>query len=248
MVATANVLRDLTPSQARGALAGVLDHAPDLVGLQEWGRSRWSLMRETGSVGLVGRLAPRPRVRDQDASAYVWVTPLLGDCSIGARSGRYDLVSSRSLLLSGIVRAERQDRWLGVEPPRFATVVRYDDRVTGQRLACVVYHLSPGVQRRGSYRNDRPRLVAKHQREVRVLQRLIDDETARGHQVYALGDSNFDGLRFAGLTSAWAGREDEPGTHAHDRQIDDVHGPGRATSVTRVSSESDHRAIVVTRA
>jgi hypothetical protein len=102
------------------------------------------------------------------------------------------------------------------------------------------------VQALGEYREDRPLLVARHRREVRRLQGLVESLLARGHAVHALGDSNFDGLRLAGLTSAWEGRGDEPGTLGPRRQVDDVlSAPGRAVSVTRRSSDSDHQAVIV---
>jgi hypothetical protein len=110
----------------------------------------------------------------------------------------------------------------------------------------VNYHLTPGVQALGEYRGDRPVLVARHREEVRRLQGVVDDLLARGHVVHALGDSNLDGFRLRGLTSAWEGREDEPGTLGPRRKVDDVHSaPGHASSVTRVSSDSDHQAVIV---
>ena len=64
--------------------------------------------------------------------------------------------------------------------------------------------------------------------------------------MYALGDSNFDGLRLRGVTSAWRGREEEPGTLGPRRKVDDVHASrGSASSVTLLASDSDHRAVVV---
>src|SRR3954451_7285008 len=65
--------------------------------------------------------------------------------------------------------------------------------------------------------------------------------------VYAMGDSNFDGLRLPGLTSAWEGRESDPGTLGPRRKIDDVFGPGPADSVRLLTSASDHKAVVVAR-
>ena len=47
LVATANVLRTLGDGDAAAALGAVLDHGPDLVGLQEWGPRRRRLLRGT---------------------------------------------------------------------------------------------------------------------------------------------------------------------------------------------------------
>ena len=81
---------------------------------------------------------------------------------------------------------------------------------------------------------------------MRRLQDLVDGLLARGHVVHALGDSNFDGLRLRGLTSAWEGRDDEPGTLGPRRKVDDVlSAPGHAASVTRLTSDSDHQAVIV---
>ena len=63
-------------------------------------------------------------------------------------------------------------------------------------MSVVGFHLTPGVQALGEYREDRPRPVARHREEVRRLQALVDGLLARGRAVHALGDSNFDGLRF----------------------------------------------------
>jgi hypothetical protein len=126
--------------------------------------------------------------------------------------------------------------------------VRLRDRLTGRTVSVVNYHLVPGVQARGEYRVDRPRLVARHRTEVRRLTRLVAEQLALGDVVHALGDSNFDGLRLSGLTSAWSGREHEPvGTLGPHRKIDDVFGPGRALSVVLVTTPSDHLGVVVRR-
>ena len=88
--------------------------------------------------------------------------------------------------------------------------------------------------------------MARHREEVRRLQDLVDGLLARGHVVHALGDSNFDGLRLRGLTSAWEGRHDEPGSLGPRRKVDDVlSAPGQASAVTRLTNDSDHQAVIV---
>ena len=242
-VATANVLKTLGRRDARTALHQVLELEPDLVGLQEWYPSRLGLLRETGRVTPVpwrGRPA-RGRVGD-----YLWNVPLWGGCVVGARAGRFELLTCGSRWLSAPGFADRQDRLLGLEPPRPATVAVSRDRQQERTVALVDYHLVPGVQSRGAYRSDRPRLAARHRSEVRRLAAVVADLIAAGHVVHAVGDSNWDGLRIPGLTSAWEGRESDPGTLGR-RHIDDVHGPGPAGSVTTVRTPSDHRALVVRR-
>ena len=246
MVATANVQGTLPQDLAREVLAGVLDLAPDLVGLQEWGLSRYRILRENGPV----RLVPGTRVRagEPRTGDYRWCMPVFGGCVIGARTDRFDLVRCGCRLLSTPGRADRQEGRWGLEPPRVATVGVYHDRHRQQSVALLSYHLVYGVQVGGHYREDRPALVARHRAEVRGLQRLVDEQLSRGHVVYAVGDSNFDGLRLSGLTSAWAGSEDAPGTLGQHRLVDDVFGPGPAASVTLLSNASDHRAVLATRA
>jgi hypothetical protein len=249
VVATANVLCTLRRDEARTALRGVLDAGPDLVGLQEWGLSRRRLLRETGSLQLV---APPgvcfPRRAALGRLDYVWVSPVLGGCAVGARADRFEPLDCRVRLLAGVGRSDRGARSLPVSPPRFATVAVFRDRQRDETVCLLDFHLTPGVQSAGRYREDRPLLSARHRREVRTLSRLAGEQLALGRAVYAVGDSNFDGLRLPGLTSAWDGRERDPGTLGPRRKIDDVHGPGPATSVTLLASASDHKAVVVRRA
>lgn len=181
-------------------------------------------------------------------SAYVWISSRAGGCPVGARADRFELVECRSRILSWFGRPDRADRSQSNLPPRIATVAVFRDRLSDRHVSMVNFHLTPGVQANGQYREDRPRLVARHEGEVRSLNRLVGELLALGHVVYAVGDSNVDGLRLAGLTSAWEGWNGEPGTRGPRRQIDDVHGPGRAVTVTLLTSESDHKAVVVSRA
>jgi hypothetical protein len=226
-------------------MADVLDHRPDLVGLQEWHPTRLGLLLETGPVRPVPSVGRRRRAAT--GGGYVWHLPLVGGCAVGARADRFELLGCRGRWLSAPGRAEREDHPLGLEPPRPATVAVYRDRHLGRTVALVDYHLAPGVQARGAYRTDRPRLVARHQQEVRRLGALVARLLDAGHLVHAVGDSNFDGLRLPRLTSAWEGREDAPGTLGPRRHVDDVHGPGRALEVTAITTASDHRALVVRR-
>lgn len=248
VVATANVNRALGRSDARAALSDVLRLQPDLVGLQEWNIARLLLLRETGSVGVV----PDLRIRlgaagKRHSSGYLWSAPLVGGCPVGARADRFELLGSEVRLLSKPGRADRPDHRWGSEAPRLATIGTYRDKTLERTLCLVNYHLVPGVQALGRYRDDRPLVVARHQREVAALQRIVDEQLGLGRVVYAVGDANFDGLRLTGLTSAWEGREGGPGTLGPRRKIDDVHGPGPASSVTVLTSRSDHKAVIVRR-
>ncbi len=243
VVASANILYKLGREDARMALAQVLESEPDLVGLQEWYVTRLRLLREFGDVQVV----PGWRTSAGDA-AYHWVSSVAGGNVVGARADRFEPVSARVAFLSRLGRSDLRDRFLRLEPPREVTIGVFRDRVIDRTVAIMSYHLVPGVQSGSEYRLDRPRLRRRHESEVRRLERLIAEHQQAGHVVYAVGDSNFDGLRLAGLTSAWEGRENHVGSIGKDtRKVDDVHGPGRASAVTLLTTPSDHRAVVVTR-
>lgn len=247
-VASANILFSLAPRDARRALADVLVHQPDLVGLQEWYPVRFRVLAETGRLGPVPQVGARlRRSADRDTPEYLWNAPLLGGCAVGARADRFDLVQCRTRLLSAPGLSDRHQRRLSLEPARAASIAVYRDLHMDRTVALVNYHLVSGVQAGGRYREDRPVLSARHRQETRILSRLVRKQLSLGHVVYATGDSNFDGLRIEGLTSAWEGRADHPGTLGLRRKVDDVHGPGPAEAVTLVSTASDHRAIVVQR-
>lgn len=247
VVASANILYKLPPSEARTALTQVLAHEPDLVGLQEWYVSRLRLLRRLGDVRLVPSLGTGFLRRPHDP-AYHWVSAVAGGNVVGARADRFDPVSARVAFVSGFGRSDRPDRALGIEPPRVVTIGVFRDRQVDRTVAMMSYHLTPGVEVGAAYHPERPRLQRRHRSDVQRLERLVAEHQRDGHVVYAVGDSNFDSLRLAGLTSAWEGREDHPGTIGRaTRKLDDVHGPGRATDLTLVETPSDHRAVVAVR-
>jgi hypothetical protein len=248
-VATANVLRSLPRDAARRALRGILALEPDIVGLQEWGVSRHFLLQETGPVRVPGGLI-MGRAAGAQRGPYTWVSslPLLGGCPVGARSDRYQLLDTRFEVVGRLGRVDRNAGPPPVAVPRIVTVAVFRDVRHDRVVSVVNFHLTPRVQKGGRYREDRPLLVARHRAEVRRIERLVGEQLGLGRVVYAMGDSNFDGLRLAGLTSAWDGRDDETGTLvASRRKIDDVHGPGPATTVSLLTNDSDHRAVVVRR-
>ncbi|MGN6722040.1 MAG: hypothetical protein ACTHJM_05460, partial [Marmoricola sp.] len=125
-----------------------------------------------------------------------------------------------------------------IQPGRTAVQVRARDLITHQESTALSYHLIPGSQAGTHYDAQRPHQAGRHQREHRRLQRAVDAALTRG-DVYAGGDSNFDGFRLDGLTSAWSRSPHEAG------RIDDVFATRSPISVLQIESESDHRAIVV---
>lgn len=240
-IVTANTLFRLPRDKAVEVLDDVLAREPDLVGLQEWYVVRLPLLRPSGSV----RVAPGPPLAVPGGDRYHWVTGLGGGNAVGARADRYDLLHARQRWLSLPGPTDRDDRLLGLEPPREVTIGVLRDRTVGDTVAILSYHLVSGAVDGATYRTDRPRLVQRHRHEVHRLEELVAGLTAAGHRVYAVGDSNHHLQRFAGLTSAWEGREPEP--TCGPNTIDDVHGAGRARSVEVFSTPSDHRAVLVER-
>jgi hypothetical protein len=243
-VVSANIAFKLGREQALAALEQVLGTGADLIALQEWYPSRARLLRATGSVRTVPGLPIGTRPR----GPVHWVSSLACGNVVGARADRYDLLEAGTELLSGIGRSDRPERFLATEPPRLVTFGTFRDRRSSGTLTLMSFHLAPGVERHGRYIEDRPLMQARHRQEIARLEELIAAHQRAGHTVYAAGDSNFDLLRLAGLTSSWEGREDAPGTlGSRTRKLDDVHGPGPAAEVRLVTTPSDHRAVVSVR-
>jgi len=240
LVASANVQVRLPRAAALTCLDPLLDAGADIVVLQEWSPARALLLRGSGSV----RLTPGPiRLAGKGMAAYSWVQTI-GDSTIGLRSERFAFESARPLFLSGFTRGESPTRPLGIEPAQTGLVVRGRDRLTDVPVSVIGYHLVAGVEAGGRLRTDRPRLVARHRREVARVEAAIAAEQAEGRTVYAAGDANVVGLALRGLTSVWAGQPAGEGT-CGGRRIDDVFAPWPAESVRLLDNPSDHRAILV---
>ncbi|KQV69631.1 hypothetical protein ASC64_07260 [Nocardioides sp. Root122] len=228
LVATANILDRLDRDRAAEALASVLDHGPDVVGLQEWGLTRRTVLAAH--------------------DAYGWVAPLYGGNAVGFRRDRFVLLGHGLRFVANAGLADRDARPIRILPPRATTLVRLLDRATDSATSVIDYHLVPGVQSRGTYRPDRPRLVGRHRSETRRLGALVARRLADGDVVIAVGDSNFDGFELPGLVSAWYGRRDDPaGTLGSSRKVDDVFGAVAATAVSLVRTASDHAAVLAQR-
>lgn len=235
VVATANVYSGVTLHQAKAAVTRILDPTDGLtgrvnaLGLQEWGRGRDRILRR-----LTG---------------YTHRRSILGGGPIVLDTTRYRVIRHRAHVLAAPGRVDKSPgrrRFLG---PSLATVVIAHDTALDEEVTFVNYHLTAEVQAGGDYRRDRPLRVARHRREVARLERLIARQQAKGRTVYAMGDSNYHGLRLRRLTSAWATPKARAlgGTHAGgSRQIDDVYGPGPA-EVAIVRIPGDHDAVKTAR-
>jgi hypothetical protein len=248
-VVTANVASSLDRAAAARCLDMSLALRPDIVGLQEWRAHRALLLRRRGSVRFTG--TPLEAARDRRSaptratSEFHWVAAALGDCVVGLRADRFRIIHHEQRRLGGFALADRQSGRKLIEPPRWATVVDALDLVGFRLVGVIVFHLAPGSQRRGSYREDRPRTTARHRLETSRVQSLVDELDRRCDVVWALGDSNFHDFALRGLTSAWEGRGGHGGTLGSYRRIDDVFStipPGR---LQMSSTESDHQLVMV---
>lgn len=240
-IVTANTLYRLPREKAAEVLADVLAPEPDLVGLQEWYVVRLPLLRPTGSV----RITPGLPLSVPGGDRYHWITGLGGGNAVGARADRFDLLHAHQPWLSLPGPTDRDDRLLGLEPPREATVGIFRDREAGDTVAILSYHLVSGAFTGPDPRPDRPRLVRRHAHEVHRVEEIAAGLSAAGHRVYAVGDSNHTLQTFRGLTSAWEGRTPEP--TCGDNTLDDVHGPGPARAVRTITTPSDHLAVLADR-
>jgi hypothetical protein len=124
-------------------------------------------------------------------------------------------------------------------------VVEALDLVGSRRVGVIVFHLVPGSQRRGSYREDRPRTTSRHRAETSRVQLLVDELNGRCDAVWALGDSNFHGFALRGMTSAWEGHGGHQGTLGSYRRIDDVFATIPPSRLQMTSTESDHQMVMV---
>ena len=227
-IGTINVFKGLSRKQARAAVQRMLDEA-DAFGVQEWrrGPSRAGLLRRHG------RKARRP---------------LRGGGPVSVRKSRFDLLKVRTAVLhpAGPVdkppHGKKRRRRLGKSK---ATLGFCYDRVLEQHALLINFHLTAGVQRgKGEYRHDQPLRVVRHRRERRALEDLADRYRRKGWVVYAVGDTNFHGLRLKGFTSCWQGNANI-GTLGH-RAVDCVFAPEAASDVETYASDSDHKAVVAT--
>jgi hypothetical protein len=256
-VLTQNVWVNAPLGIADAVLGRLLERAPDIVALQEWPAGRNPLLRDSGVFLRLPRI--RQLVRREEwrpRPGFVWTRPVVGPTGpVGLRADRYELLGCRAETLTGRRRINPTPRHPRASlPANRATVVVARDHDRDEEVAVLGYHLWAGVQVGRHYSNrpaDRAR-VDGHRDQVAALGRLVRDHLDRGRTVYALGDSNFDGLRLPGVVSAWDGREHEPrGTHREGlRKIDDVFGPGRAQQVELVDHPEraiDHQGVLAVR-
>ena len=237
-VLTANIKDTLPDAIAKADVKHLLREAnADLGGLQEWNAVRDHLFQAA---------------RDELGSHP-------GGWARGPHGGgpgfwnrlRYEQRTVKSIRLA---RGElvghlpgRRDR-LG---PSWATEIVLDDlgynsNPDGSQTVLLVFHLTAEVQKGAGYRKDLAhRLrVMRHKREKRRLGRRARFHQRRGRKVYALGDSNYDGMQLGGLKNCWDGYD---GATLGPRAVDIVFSTSKPMSKpSTITTHSDHKAVVVT--
>jgi hypothetical protein len=228
-VLTANIRDTIDFDTARADLLRVLDQVlPTLGGLQEWSRSRDPILDASGYSHARGPKGGGPVLWDEQ---------------------RHRLRAVRSIRLA---RAEfvghlpgRRSR-LG---PSWCTEAILDDLPgdgpDGSQTVVLNYHLTAEVQVGSGYRRDlKHRLrVMRHKREKRRLGRRARMHLRRGRRVFALGDSNYAGMRLGGFVSCWEGHD---GGTLGSRAVDIVYAERRPLGKPRtLKTHSDHRAVAV---
>lgn len=225
VVATANIFKGMDLDAARAAVDTVLTHGPHILALEEWGRQRDGILRDLSKRG------------------YSFARPGRGGGPVVLARG-FGLERCYGVRLS---RAEVVGHLVGRKnrlPESIATVVLCHDESTGDDLAVVEFHLTAEVQFGGRYRRDPAHLlrVLRHRRERRRLRRLVR-KLEHKRTVYALGDTNYDGMSLPPLRSCWDGGKQ--GTLG-GRAVDVVFARQRPVKVRTVVTGSDHRAVVAT--
>lgn len=210
---------------ARADLENYLRKAePDVVCLQEWGKSRDQILN--------------------DLKDYDWARPAAGGGPILWRKGTRRLKSCKAIRLA-------RSEFVGHLPGRrsrlgasIATEVVLEVLDGGPDEAYLNYHFTAEVQVGAGYRRDlKHRLrVMRHKRERRRLARRGRMHVKRGRRTRLCGDGNFEGMRLKGFISCW---ERRAGGTLGSRAVDIVFDTKPAKDVETYKTRSDHRAICV---
>lgn len=226
-IGTQNERFTLSDAVALDDLRHVLtEGAPEILGLTEWGPNRNHLLNKLGGH-------------------WKWTRPKGDGSPVVYNSSRYTLLSCRPKTLVGRGFVGRLPGRKSTLPPSVATVALFEDEVLDETVAVVVIHLTAEVQVGKGYRKTRShaRRVARHLAERARLKVLVVRLRARKRRVYVVGDTNYNGMSLAPLTSCWKGRRG--GTLGH-RAVDIIYSQSEARSVQTIPTRSDHRAVVAT--
>ena len=220
-IATHNVWVNLDDTHAEHAVAKVLRYEPDIIGLQEWGRSRRSILRDLGRVTVFPKIRyhvgpPHKQV------GYVFAYPLGGQ-PVGVNAAKVEIVAVRRRKLS--------EKRPGVRPTHGTELIA-QLRETNETVAVLNVH--PVAH------HDRPENKAAHTEAVESIREWAEEW--RQFRCYVVGDMNARNVKIPGLRSCWEGRPAE-GTF-RGRPIDHIYGPHPFGTVRTVNTTSDHHAVV----
>lgn len=222
-VGTQNVWVNLPDEKAAESVAAVLERRPHIVGLQEWGRSRRTLLKAFGKVVLFPSI--RYRVGPpHKAAGYVFAYPLGGQ-PVGVDAAWGEVISVRRHRLS--------KKRPGVRAT-YGTELIVRTRDTRHPETVVVLNVHPVAH------HDRPANKAAWREAVGSIEDWAD--SWHGFRRFVVGDVNKQGLKLHGLKSCWEGRKRRP-TFRH-RTIDEVYATERAIDVEVIDTPSDHHALI----
>lgn len=184
---TANVL-DTLPNDSVADRLRLLAAASDVLALQEWPRRRAALIR--------------------DLHAWTFHRAALGGGPIGVRDelGETPLSCKAKMLAGpGFVGRSPGRKSRATLGPSWATRLK-SRRADGSIVVRYDIHLTAGVQAgKAGYRHDQAsaRRVARHRNERDRLERLVERDLAKGHDVEVYGDTNYHQMRIPGLYGWW---------------------------------------------
>jgi hypothetical protein len=233
IVATSNLQYTLSDAAFEHGLRLVLSKRPDILAIQEAGKSRdHSIRRITNGLG------------------YAWARPSSpnGDpvMPVAWEAGRYRPRSCKAILLA---RREFVGHLPGRKtrlPASWCTEVILDDLVDGKVVVVEVFHMTAEIQGAdGGYKKDAAHWlrVQRHKREKFRLGRRSRAQKRKGRVVYPAGDGNFDGMQLGGFVSCWTRRS---GGTLGWRSPDVIFGATRGSRLETVETASDHDTLIVT--
>jgi hypothetical protein len=221
IVATANVLKTLGQDDAARSLNAVMIHRPQMVGLQEWDKSRRPLLALRGRVFRLPRLRKRLG-RKAPTSGYVFGYPLGGAPPVGVDAEWGELLAVRTITLA---------KGRGVRATK-ACEALIRERATGALHVVLNLHLLA--------HHDRPAYAAAW-RQGRAAA-IEWAESWHGFNRWVMGDTNKHLMALPPLVSCWHGNKVDP--TFGPRTIDNIYADRHATHVHAIETPSDHNAVV----
>lgn len=220
---TANVLVDLNSPRVVARLDRLTDRC-DVLALQEWPGGRNGMLND---LGRLLRWAWMRRLRTNRPARGEWTfhRARAGGGPIGVRNDLGErALRCKAVMLAGPGYVGRSPgrKSRAILGPSWATRLK-SRRPDGSIVIRYVIHLTAGVQAgKAGYRHDEAsaRRVARHRNERDRLERLVERDQARGHDVEVYGDTNYHQMRIPGLYGWW-GLEPDAATF-RGRAIDGI--------------------------